>query len=217
TGAAVFRRTSLDVRGEPNNSSPAAWWTVSGRLGGQDESVIQHTLDRRSAWKGEELEELVADGAIPNLVPEVWPGQEERVAVAEAIADLYQPSHWIGLLILGGALAAIWGIRDPSRRPVLVPLGVVIGLGFCTIAINDAYPQYRYPLDPLLHIVAAAGLFWTILAGNVRVRLVRVRAQRWAHSRPVESGDPSSIDPAVAAHPSAIHTAILGTGPDPEA
>jgi hypothetical protein len=153
------------IRREPDAYLLGTWIELAALVRGQDESVRQHTLDRRSAWKGEELDELLEDGRIPDLIPEVWDEQEERVLIAETIAHLYQPSYWIALLILGSALAAIWGARDPSRRSVLVPLGVVAGLVLCTVAINGAYPRYRYPLDPLLHITAAAGLLWTIHAG----------------------------------------------------
>jgi hypothetical protein len=153
------------IRREPDAYLFGTWIELAMLVRGQDESVWQHTLDRRSAWKGEELDDLLEDGTIPDLIPEIWAEQEERVLVAETIAHLYQPSYWIALLILGSALAAIWGARDPSRRSVLVPLGVVAGLVLCTVAINGAYPRYRYPLDPLLHITAAAGLLWTIHAG----------------------------------------------------
>jgi 4-amino-4-deoxy-L-arabinose transferase-like glycosyltransferase len=162
------------IRREPDVYLSGTWLELVALVQGQHESVRQHADDRRAAWKGEDLEALLDDGTIPELLPDTWPEQERRLPVAEMIAGVYQPSHWIAVLLLATAAAAMWGVRHPARRTVLVPLAVAVAVVLCTIAINGAYPRYRYPLDPLLHITAAAGLIWTIRA--------------WRSARPMRRG-----------------------------
>jgi hypothetical protein len=169
---------------EPDAYLVGTWIELAGLVRGQHESASQHIADRRSAWKGEELEQILKDGVIPTLIPEVWPGQEWKTPIAETLANLYQPSHWIGLLLFGSALAAIWGVRDPSRRSVLIVLGIVAALAACTVTVNGAYPRYRYPLDPLLHVTAAAGLVWTFR--TLASHRFDWRAARTGPTKPVE-------------------------------
>jgi hypothetical protein len=149
------------IRREPGAYLSGTWIELVQLIAGHEESVREHVLTRRSAWKGEDLEQMLDDGAVPDLLPEVWPEQGRRLPVAEALAHLYQPSRWIDVLLLASLLAAIWVLRDPSKRAVLIPLVIAAALVCCTVTINGAYARYRYPLDPLLHIAAAAGLVWS--------------------------------------------------------
>jgi hypothetical protein len=149
------------------------WLELGNLLTSDPDSVARHVADRRSSWKGEELTRLISDGTINELVPESW-DSNEHLAIAEAAAMLYQPARWIWLLLGLSVAAALCGVRDPSRRAVLLPLGVIAAVTLCTVLINGALPRYRYPMDPLLHVTAAAGLVW--VAASARGRVWRARA-----------------------------------------
>ena len=190
--AALVRRLRLDdaeasdlmwelavdaIRHQPGIYLRGTWLELVGVVYGRDESVEEHTRIRRSVWRGEELASALTGEELETILPAVWPGQAARIPVGEALAHVYQPSRWIALLLLGGVLAGAWGVCDPARRTVLVPLGVAGALVICSVAILGAVPRYRYPLDPLLHIGAAAGLVWTVRAGRLWAR--GRRATRW--------------------------------------
>jgi len=139
-------------------------------VNGTPESVAKHVVDRRSSWKGSDLVSLIATGTIPELIPPTW-DPEPHLAIAEAAANVYQPARWNVVLLILAACAAFWGVRDSSRRAVLLPLGIVAAMSVCTVLINGALPRYRYPMDPLLHVAAASSLVW--IGSTLRVRLWR--------------------------------------------
>ncbi len=173
----------------PGAYALGTWTELIRVVLGQAESVEEHVLARRSAWKGRDLERLLRDGKLPQLLPEALPDHQQQPRVAEQIARLYQPSAWIAAILAANALALYWALRDPCHRAVLLPLGVTAALVVCTAVINGGYPRYRYPLDPLLHVSAAAGLAWTVGA----VRDARAAGSygrpisRWTLVRPRES------------------------------
>lgn len=128
---------------------------------GQVETVAEHTRIRRQSWKGQELEQEFRAGTIsPDLVPESIPDLDARVQRAEVIAQLYQPGRVIGLILILGFAALWYGIFDPDRRLVFVPAAVAGALLACSVIIVGYEPRFRYPIDPLFHVCAAAGAVW---------------------------------------------------------
>ncbi|MFN0071031.1 MAG: ArnT family glycosyltransferase [Chloroflexota bacterium] len=158
------------------------WLELGELITGERETVSSHVADRRSSWKGTELMRLVNAGLLNDLLPVSWDEEGHR-AIADAVTQLYQPTNAI-LLILGfSIIATAWGLRDSSRRLALLPVGMALALAACTLIINGAFPRYRYPLDPLLHMAAAAGCVWTCTAVRARVRADKIPALRrsWRH------------------------------------
>ena len=128
---------------------------------GDDESVARH-VGRRSAWKGKDLERVSDEGMLPPSLSEPELPPDEALGLAELMGHLYQPSGWMVAILAGCGLALYWAVRDTARRPVLLPLSAVAILAVCTVAMTGSLPRYRYPLDPLLHVAAAAGIVWTV-------------------------------------------------------
>jgi hypothetical protein len=152
------------------------WLELGVLVTSRPESVSEHVADRRQAWRGDALLDLVKNGTIPELVPPTWDASG-RLPIAEAVANVYQPAHWNLLLLALALLAAAWSIRDSQRCAVLLPLGTVAGIALCTVLINGSLPRYRYPLDPMLHVAAASSAVWLLAAVRARLRRPRTTLQ----------------------------------------
>ena len=81
-----------------------------------------------------------------------------RDAIAEGVTWLFQPYSWRWLLVPLVLLGLGWGlVRGPKGSTVLLVL-TVVALVFPSAALVGYVPRYRYPVDPLLHVLAAGGL-----------------------------------------------------------
>jgi 4-amino-4-deoxy-L-arabinose transferase-like glycosyltransferase len=158
----LLRDLAIDaILRSPDVYAMATWMELGVLVFSEPESVAQHVEDRRQAWRGDELLDLVKDGTIPELIPTTWDA-DSHLAIAEAAASVYQPAHWNGLLLVLSVIAAAWGARNADRRAVLFPLGTVAGIALCTVLVNGSLPRYRYPMDPLLHVAAASSVVWLV-------------------------------------------------------
>ena len=169
------------VRRHPDLYLAGTWDQLVKLIIGDDESVARH-VGRRSAWKGKDLERVSEEGMLPPSLSEPELPPDEALGLAELMGHLYQPSGWMVAILAGCGLALYWAVRDTSRRPVLLPLSAAAILAVCTVAMTGSLPRYRYPLDPLLHVAAAAGIVWTI--GALLERRVPGRGLLARPSRP---------------------------------
>jgi hypothetical protein len=128
---------------------------------GRDERVREHWDEYKDVnpW----------DPRIQSLVG--GPSQAELLERpnARVIADVYQPTRFApllaGLCLLGIALAVL----VPRQRTVLLPAGAACLLLLASAALNGPVERYRYPIDPLISVVVAAGLTgWVGLVGVAR-------------------------------------------------
>jgi hypothetical protein len=77
--------------------------------------------------------------------------------VAESLGSIYRPSRWLAPLVIGILLALVLAARRPRHRPALF-LGAVVGIVLLvSAALVGEVPRYRYPLDPLISVLAAGG------------------------------------------------------------
>lgn len=113
-----------------------------------------------------------------HLVPPATPAQDREAAAAEAVTGLFQPGRVglaIVLLALVGALGTLVG---HGHRSAWLVLGAAAALLFASVALVGNVPRYRYPVDPLLAVLATGGLcaaalmVWRAVGG---VRLSRLR------------------------------------------
>ena len=107
----------------------------------------------------------MSSGAVDELLPLSW-DKDQHLPIAESLAAIYQPTQWMLLILACALFCVIVGARDSARRAALIPLGIVTALALCTLLILGAQPRYRYPLDPPMQVIAAAGLVW--FAAEVR-------------------------------------------------
>jgi hypothetical protein len=85
-------------------------------------------------------------------------GPSHDLPLAEALTRLFQPAYlgW-GLPALF-LLGAVTGLARRRYRAVLIPACAVVLLLALSAALVGGVPRYRYPLDPLIFVVATVGL-----------------------------------------------------------
>jgi hypothetical protein len=97
-------------------------------------------------------------GGMRHLLAPPTRAQIDEAETAEALGRIYRPSRWLTPLVIGILLAlglAVWRRR---YRPALF-LGAVVGIVLLvSAALVGEVPRYRYPLDPLIAVLAAGGL-----------------------------------------------------------
>jgi hypothetical protein len=106
----------------------------------------------------------------------------ERPA-ASRLVNLYQPARYsplLAILFTAGAALALFVLR---YRPALLPAAAVCLLLLASAALDGPVERYRYPLDPLISVVAAGGLSAGL---NLLLNFVRRhgRAPRASEGRP---------------------------------
>jgi hypothetical protein len=148
---------------------------------GSRERYRDHWQTRKDEGSREEWE---ANFDIRHLLGPPTPLQEQQYGQAEALMSLWQSARLgptIPLLALVGALGLALGLgtRGGARPGVAAFLAlVVIGLLLAAVALVAPLPRYRYPVEPLLGLLAAGGL--TTIVSGVR-RLVPGRARPASH------------------------------------
>lgn len=133
---------------------------------GEEEALRSHWKQRATKDWAEQWDNRLDALASP-VAP--WYGQEPRPGVlppeevarqqrAELLSNLYQPARlgWLlAALFLAGTLTAAW---SPSQRPALLLSAVVLTQLAASAFLDGPVPRYRYPLDPLIAVVASGGL-----------------------------------------------------------
>jgi hypothetical protein len=124
-------------------------------------------------------------GRLSPLLEAPPPAQLNEAGEAERLGSVFRPTliaWWIvGLGLVGAALSLV----VPAYRPALLPFLV----GFVLIAVSAMLvgdvPRYRYPVDPLMYVMASGGL---VGLANVMTR-IRRRAQARLTSPPSPLSD----------------------------
>jgi hypothetical protein len=110
----------------------------------------------------------------------------------ERLASLFRPSRiawWIvGLGLIGAALSLV----VPAYRPALLPFLVAFILIAVSAMLVGDVPRYRYPVDPLMYVLAAGGLTGLV---SVILGLVRRRADLAPGASPAFSPHPPPPSP----------------------
>jgi 4-amino-4-deoxy-L-arabinose transferase-like glycosyltransferase len=105
------------------------------------------------------------DERVRHLLPAPTAVEERSFAAAERLATLYDPARAAPLLAVLSLIGALSGLT-PARRPALL-VGVLVGvLLLAGAALIGIEWRYRFPLDPLINVLAAGGL--VTLAGLAR-------------------------------------------------
>jgi hypothetical protein len=143
-----------------------------------------HLEYKRAGEDPRSREEWEANFDIRHLLGPPTPLQERQYGEAEALMSLFQSARLgptIPLLALVGVvgLALGLGVRGRARPGVAAFLAlVVIGLLLAAVAMVAPLSRYRYPVEPLLGLLAAGGL--TTLVSLARRTLPR-RTRLAAH------------------------------------
>lgn len=132
--------------------------TASGFLRlaqGLPERPREHWATRRDASNREEWE---GHQEIRHLLGPPTPVQEQQYAEAEALLSLYQPAR-LGPTLPILALVGLAALLRGAHRAVGAFLGLItIGILVASVALVAPLPRYRYPVEPLVGLLAAGGL-----------------------------------------------------------
>ncbi|MGE3271358.1 MAG: glycosyltransferase family 39 protein [Chloroflexota bacterium] len=111
-------------------------------------------------------------GTFKYLLEEPPPAHVREAAEAEMLAQIFRPTRFawpiVGLCVLGALLSLV----VPAYRPALLPFLVTFVLIAVSAMLVGDVPRYRYPVDPLMYVLAAGGLVGTVsmVASAVRRR-----------------------------------------------
>jgi 4-amino-4-deoxy-L-arabinose transferase-like glycosyltransferase len=124
-------------------------------LVGEDERLRVHWATRKD---GELRDAWIGEPSIAHLYSPPSAIQELEYPVAEAVTRLFQPYLWRWLLVPLVLLGLGWGLVRGPRGPTVLLALTVLALVFPSAALVGYVPRYRYPVDPLLSVLAAGGL-----------------------------------------------------------
>jgi 4-amino-4-deoxy-L-arabinose transferase-like glycosyltransferase len=166
----------------------ARWfWQLSQ---GAPERYRDHWQTRRDEGSREEWEAIEEIG---HLLGPPSPLHQAQYDEAEALVSLFQPARLgptIPLLALVGAVGLALGVGGRSRRPGVAAFLalVVVGLLLAAVAMVAPHARYRYPVEPLLGLLAAGGLTTLVELARRGPALTPARSQRARESAPSPSG-----------------------------
>ena len=156
----------------------ARWfWQLSQ---GTPERYRDHWQTRRDEGNREEWE---ANKEIGYLLGPPTPLQQAQYDEAEALMSLFQPARLgptIPLLALVGAVGLALGIGARRQRPGVAAFLalVVVGLLLAAVALVAPHARYRYPVEPLLGLLAAGGVTTLVALARRAVALTPTLSQR---------------------------------------
>lgn len=130
---------------------------------GISERPRDHWATRREPRSREEWE---ARPEIRHLLGPPTPAQEQQYPEVETLLTLYQPARLGPILPLLGLVGLLALLGSPRRVTGALVGFSLIGLLLASVALVAPLPRYRYPVEPLMAVLAAGGL--TLLIARVR-------------------------------------------------
>jgi hypothetical protein len=109
-------------------------------------------------------------GRLSYLLAPLSESQTREMSRAEALATIFRPSQHTGALVALFLVGSAFAIVRRPLSPVILPALVVVVLVAGSAALVGNVPRYRYPIDPLVYVIAAGGLTSLVglLASGVR-------------------------------------------------
>ncbi len=162
----LMRRMATDViLRQPGYYAQTTAEMVADTFAGRPVRLRQDWLPWRNiAW----------EPRVAHLLPAATPGEDRAFGSAEALVTIFDPARGAFPLLLA-ALAMIGGAGGltSDRRPALllaVLTGAMLLVGAALIGIEW---RYRYPLDPIIHVLAAGGCVRLMFVGSPFARALR--------------------------------------------
>jgi hypothetical protein len=101
---------------------------------------------------------------------------ENEFGNAESLTSIYQPGRILWLLGAGFLIGAALTVVSPRFRPGLLLVLAIPPLLLANAALAGPEARFRYPLDPLIAVVAFGGLAWF---GQLILRVALYREPAW--------------------------------------
>ena len=115
------------------------------------------------------------DEASKNLLVAATPAEDRAAPVASAMVSIWQPGY-IGPVLPFLALIGTIGGADPAAWRPAVALGLAaLALLFISAALVGNVSRYRYPVDPMLAVLAVGGVAWLVMV---------IRVSGWSEAGP---------------------------------
>jgi hypothetical protein len=110
------------------------------------------------------------------------PAHVNEAGEAETLASLFRPSRVAWWIVGLGLVGAVLSLVVPAYRPALLPFLVAFVLIAVSAMLVGDVPRYRYPVDPLMYVMASGGLIGlvTMVARWLPRGLVPRRSGRFA-------------------------------------
>jgi 4-amino-4-deoxy-L-arabinose transferase-like glycosyltransferase len=122
---------------------------------------------------------------IEHLVTPTAPAEQHELERADALVRIYQPATLGPLVPLLAAVGLAAAVALAPFRPALLPGLAAVALILASAALDGPVPRYRYPVDPLLALLAAGGVLASI-------QLSAVSYRRWAERRTRRASSPAA-------------------------
>jgi 4-amino-4-deoxy-L-arabinose transferase-like glycosyltransferase len=125
----------------------------------RDESLYVYLDRTEGEWPGRYIASDVKSGVLPDLKPSLLsPAHRWELSRAATIADFFKPTRAAPLFAVLFTVGLVGALLRPDRRLVLIPaLAFLASIVATGIVVGDK-PRYRYPLEPIVGIVAMAGV-----------------------------------------------------------
>jgi hypothetical protein len=101
-------------------------------------------------------------GGMRQLLAPLTDAQQSEAGTAEALSSIFRPTRWLTPLVGGILLAVVasfWRRRAGGALFLAAVVGIVL---LVSAALVGEVPRYRYPLDPLIMVLAVGG-YWAIV------------------------------------------------------
>ena len=122
--------------------------------GDQKEELLRWHLRERSQ---ERVMAQWETGGMRHVLAPPTAAQVNESGLAESLGSIYRPTRWLTPLVVGLALAIGLACWQPRYRAALFLAGVVGIILLISALLVGEVPRYRYPLDPLITILATGG------------------------------------------------------------
>lgn len=153
---AALREVALEIfTSQPGRYVEGTLAKFRRLLVGEDERLRVHWATRKD---GELRDAWTSEPSIAHLYSPPGAIQELEYPAAEGVTRVFQPYQWRWLLVPLVLLGLGWGLVRGPRGPTVLLVLTVVALVFPSAALVGYVPRYRYPVDPLLAVLAAGGL-----------------------------------------------------------
>jgi hypothetical protein len=89
---------------------------------------------------------------------------------AERLISIYQPARFSWLLLVGAVVAGLVSVFSVRHRAALLIALSVPPMLLADAALAGPEARFRYPVDPLIAVLAFGGLSWLVLTAAARLR-----------------------------------------------
>jgi hypothetical protein len=161
---AVYRAVVVEaIKAYPQGYTRIVLEKLWANLAGAPEDLREHLRIRERSQGAD-------DGPLDRVVEPLPRAQRDGSPLALAALNLYQSPRAQPLLLLLALLGAALCLREPAHRAGLVlPLVLFGGQGLSALALGGM-TRYYYPVEPLLHVLAAGGGLALLVLPRARLR-----------------------------------------------